>query len=153
METTYEYQGKWRDNCVDETNGKDGVGIKNDQIINGELIITLTDDITINAGKLEEDKDMKREYIRFYYGDIDTLNEQKIDELGNNKLTSPVFSNFSNPYSLSDFLSTLLFNQTDYSQEYLSNPYTFVGDIYCLVFGGSTSYYHFIVLDDSCIVK
>ena len=101
----------------------------------------------------KEDKDMKREYIRFYYGDIDILNEQKIDELGNNKLTSPVFSNFSNPYSLSDLLSTLLFNQTEYSQEDVSNPYTFVGDIYCLVFGGSTSYYHFIVLDDSCIVK
>ena len=58
METTYEYQGKWRDNCVDGTNGKDGVGIKNDQIINGELIITLTDDITINAGKLEEEKEV-----------------------------------------------------------------------------------------------
>lgn len=39
------------------------------------------------------------------------------------------------------------------SQEDFTNSYTFIGDIYCLVIGGSTSYFHFVVLDSSCIVK
>ncbi len=98
-----------------------------------------------NAGKA--DRDMNREYIRFYFNDAESLDEQKIGR------TSPVFSNFGNFHNLDALLSTMLFNQTEYSQEDFTNPYTFVGDIYCLVMGGSTAYYHFIVLDSSCIVN
>lgn len=101
------------------------------------------------AGK--NDKDMKREYIRIFYDNPTSLDEQKV-VFEEGKKSSPSFSNFSNPY-LSDLLSTLLFNQTEYSQEDFTSPYEFVGEIYCFVFGGSTSYIHFYVPDDSCIVK
>ncbi len=97
------------------------------------------------AGK--NDKDMKREYIRFYFNNATKLDEQKVGK------TSPVLSNFGNLHNLDSLLSTIMFNQTEYAQENYANPYTFVGDVYCLVMGGSTSYFHFVVLDSSCIVK
>lgn len=97
------------------------------------------------AGKT--DRDMTREYIRFYFNNATSLDEQKVGK------TSPALSNFGNLHNLDSLLSTIMFNQTEYSQEDFSNPYTFVGDVYCLVMGGSTSYFHFVVLDSSCIVK
>lgn len=97
------------------------------------------------AGK--NDKDMKRQYIRFFYDDFNSVDDQKIGGR-----TSPALSNFGNLHTLSELLSTLMFNQTSYSQENFDEPYEFVGDVYCFVMGGSTAYFHFIVLDDSWVV-
>ncbi len=96
------------------------------------------------AGK--NDKDMKREYIRFFFDNPTSLDEQKIGR------TSPALSNFGNLHNLPDLLSTMLFNQTAYASEDFTAPYEFVGDVYCLCIGGSTAYFHFVVPDASCIV-
>lgn len=94
----------------------------------------------------KKDKDMKREYIRIFFDNPTSIDEQKVGK------TSPCLSNFGNLHNLPDLLSTMIFNQTEYAQEDFTQPYTFVGDVYCLVIGGSTAYYHFVVPDASCIV-
>lgn len=87
-----------------------------------------------------------RSYIRFFYDSPSNLDEQKVNK------ASPALSNFGNTFNLSDYLSSLLFGETEYTEKPYLEPYSYVGDIYCLIIGGSTAYYHFIVPDESCIV-
>lgn len=96
--------------------------------------------------KGKEDQDMTREYLRFFFNDASNFDEQKVDR------SAPVLTNFGNLHNLDDLLSTMLFNQTEYAEEDFLNPYEFVGDVYCFVMGGSTVYYHFVVLDNESIV-
>lgn len=90
---------------------------------------------------------IQREYLYMFYDNAASLDEQKVAG------ASPVLSNFGNLFNLSNTLSSTLFGQTNYEDFNFDVPYTFEGEIYVMLVGGSTAYFHMIVLDDSCIQK
>ncbi len=91
--------------------------------------------------------DISREYIYLFYDNPTSLDGQKVNG------ASPVFSNFGNQFNLTSYLSSILFGQEIYEDLNWSQPYEFVGEIYCMIIGGSTSYYHFVVMDPGDIVN
>lgn len=90
---------------------------------------------------------IQREYLYMFYDNATSLDEQKVAG------SSPVLSNFGNLFNLSNTLSSTLFGQTNYEDLNFEVPYTFEGELYVMLIGGSTAYFHMIVLDDSCIKK
>ena len=88
-----------------------------------------------------------REYIYLFYDNPTSLNEQRVNG------AAPVFSNFGNQFNLINNLSTILCGQKEYTEWDWANPYEFVGEIYCMINGGSTAYYQFMVFNQNDIVN
>ncbi len=90
--------------------------------------------------------DINRSYLFLFYDNPSTLSDTKIAG------SYPVLSNFGNTYNFVSPLTTLLGGQTEYEDVNLNNPYTFIGKIYCMIIGGSTAYYHFVILNEDDIL-
>ena len=90
---------------------------------------------------------IQREYLYMFYDAPTKLDEQRING------AAPVLSNFGNLFNLSNTLSATLFGQTAYEALNFNNPYYFEGEMYVMLVGGSTAYFHMIVLGDEYINK
>lgn len=95
----------------------------------------------------EGDNQLEREYVYIFYNTPSAISGIKAGG------AASVLSNFGNKFNLSDNLSTLLFGQTKYEGLNFTTPYYYTGEIYCLMIGGSKDFYHFVILDESCIHK
>lgn len=89
--------------------------------------------------------EISREYLYLYYDNAKSLDDLKVNG------ACPVFSNFGNQYNLSSMLSSILFGQSQYEGLNFDEPYYFIGEVYCVIVGGSTAYYHFAVLNQGDI--
>lgn len=91
-------------------------------------------------------EDISLEYINFFFSDdVSTKTDAKAAG------AYPVMANFANIADMDQMLSTILFGQMQYEKTDYTNPNYFVGEIYCMVVGGSTSYFHFVILQENHI--
>lgn len=91
-------------------------------------------------------EDISLEYINFFFHD-DVSAKSDAKAAG----AYPVLANFANVAQMDQALSTILFGQMEYEKTDYKDPNYFVGEIYCLIVGGSTSYFHFVVLQEDHI--
>ncbi len=101
---------------------------------------------TTRAGTTSGKNDINREYLHIFYDNPTKLDDTKVGG------AYPVLTNFGNTFNLVSPLSTLIGGQTEYEDVNFDTPYTFIGKIYCLVIGGSISYYHFVVMHEDDIL-